>query len=161
MLTHNNENNNFIKSLVRGKINKGSIEVGAHHPNDIDNPCDSEGNIVDGELDSDPFNYKKAFIRHYCTKSAEEYVRKLIKFSGDMNVKEFKEYALEKIKYVFFKYNKITNEKIEIFEKKLDVNLEELKVSYYMGNYYFDDYFVDNDNEHYNYVDDQFADQDQ
>lgn len=67
--------------------------------------------------------YSLAHIKHYATKSTEEFSNKLIKGAVYSNNTNNKNYMVGRILYYYFYFNKITRRKIELFEKKLNITL--------------------------------------
>ena len=107
------------KTIVRGGLNI----TWAHFPHYLKNPniCNSEGKIIKNPLT--PPNYSMAFIKHYATKSTEEYIEHLIRGGGCSKNQNNKKFMINRIKSYYFLFNKITNKKINLFEKKLNINL--------------------------------------
>ena len=111
--------NYHIKSIVRGGL--GVIRWGTPHNPDVYG-CSCNG--VGERVDDGPFsvmNYEEAYIKHFATKTAEEYLQKII--IGTPDRVHSLSYKLQ-LKKIFFKYNKWTEEK----EKILNMGIkEELK----------------------------------
>ena len=122
--------NNYHKSIVRSKNYSGILFHNAHQPNiSLVKFCDADGNIEnfrDGYLGSPKFKY--CHLNHYSLKTIEEYMRKFKR--GNFGVKYNFDYRLK----VFFKYDKITNEKLDIVEKTLNYNCSEFRK--YLNSYY-------------------------
>jgi len=112
---YNFESNKFVKTLVRGNLTKVVFEPlkSHHHPNEKLNNCDSMGEKIEYATDViEPPRMKYAYLMHYTFRTAEEKVDKInrgLPSGGKCNIDEDIEF--------FFKYNKITEKKIEIFEK--------------------------------------------
>ncbi len=106
------------KSIVRGNLN---IKW-AHFPHFLNdsNICRPNGEIVKDPLS--PPQYSIAHIKHYATKSTEEYCNKLKKGNAYSN-NSIKNYIIERIKNYYFFLNKITAKKIKLFEKNLNLTL--------------------------------------
>ena len=107
------------KSIVRGGLNLSW----AHFPHFIK---DSTICRPDGKLEKDPFSppqYTHAYIRHYTTKSTEEYLFKL--FKG--NVNSFSTFNINSFIFWFnnyyFLFNKITRKKLLLIKRILKFNL--------------------------------------
>lgn len=64
-----------------------------------------------------------AYIKHYATKSTEEYIDHLIRGGGCSKNQNNKKFMINRIKSYYFLFNKVTNKKIHMFEKKLKINL--------------------------------------
>ena len=111
---------NMTKFMVRGNLNDFLI-FSLHLPSNI-NYCNSKGEVYK------PTSFKnlprefnsKAYIKHFRTKTAEEYCNKLLR--GDAQFGSFSKYKLyRKINRYFFSLNKKTPEKINIFQKCLKI----------------------------------------
>jgi hypothetical protein len=122
--------NNYHKSIVRAKNYSGILFHNGHQPNvSLVKFCDAEGNIEnfrDGYLNRPKFKYCQ--LNHYSLKTIEEFTRKFK--IGNFENKYNYDYKLK----VFFKYDKITNEKLDIVEKTLNYNCSEFRK--YLNSYY-------------------------
>jgi len=119
------------KSLTRGGIKKAKIDI--HKPLYINNYCNSEGEseeLFKNKISSSKIVVNDVEIRHFITKSLEEFYQRLIK--GWPCVKKFSKgyykFVEERIRY-YFSLNKITEYKYNklkplIFNENL---LNELK----------------------------------
>ena len=110
------------KTIVRG----GLLNlIWGHFPHYIKNTvkCRPNGHILKNYFS--PPDYSNAFIKHYTTKSTEEYVEKLNK--GDVYENYNKKYVISKIKHYYFLFNKFTNEKIELIKNKLKFKINIFK----------------------------------
>ena len=115
------------KSFVRGKINNLIIPT-THIPGiNINSFCNSKGELI---YPDNFFGYKfeekpKAYIKHFYTKTVEEFCAKLKK--GDAHFhKDHAKYIIsiqERIK-LFFKLNKKTNEKLKLLEKCINIKIK-------------------------------------
>ena len=63
-------------------------------------------------------NFEHAYLKHFNTKTAEEYVNKIKR--GDLMNRDYD--PMERIK-CFFLHNKFTDEKLKIFEKAFNLIL--------------------------------------
>ena len=111
--------NKLIKSTVRGnlKINYWRGMNNPHSSNKNITTCNSMGKIIDPKkYYSSPFNYKFSCLKHYSTKTIEEYCNKSKRGRSDILVKLNKKTLKSYFKY-FFKLNKKTKEKIDYFNK--------------------------------------------
>ena len=108
-----------IKSVIRGSINNFEITC-VHILNRHTRSCDGFGkrkkvkNIITIKSDFDFY-----YIEHYYCKSTEEFINNKLKksdvfFKDDINMLKIK---------VYFGYNKITTEKINLIEKETKYNL--------------------------------------
>lgn len=112
--------NIVIKSTVRGNL-KFNYWKGMENPHSSNNrnltACNSIGKIIDPiNYYSSPFNYKFSYIKHYSTKTIEEYCYKSKRGRSDIRVKLNKK-TLKKYFNYFFKLNKKTKAKIDYFNK--------------------------------------------
>lgn len=109
------------KTIVRGGLHL----VWGHFPHYLKNTvnCRPNGNILKNYFS--PPDYSNAFIKHYTTKSTEEYVEKLNK--GDVYENYNKKYVTNKIKHYYFLFNKFTKEKIELIKNKLKFKINIFK----------------------------------
>ena len=114
------------KSFVRGKIKNLMIST-THIPGiNIFNFCNSNGELIypknffGNKFEISP----KAFIKHFYTKTAEEFCNKIKRGHAHFHKKHPK--YLRSIKSrlsMFFRINKITKEKINILEKCIGLKL--------------------------------------
>ena len=108
-----------VKSAIRGNINNFEI-TSAHILNRHTRSCNGFGkrkkvkSVITTESDFDFY-----YIEHYYCKSTEEFINNKLKKS-DVFFKE--DVNMVKIK-VYFGYNKITKEKIDLIEKETKYNL--------------------------------------
>ena len=110
---YNHRSNNVIKITVRGglKINYWSIGCCVHSSQMKCNSCNSAGDLIDYKtIINNPPNYQYAKLKHYYTKSTEEYLIKSSKGSASNDVHW--DEKRKKYKYkLYFYYNKRTKEK--------------------------------------------------
>ena len=110
-------NSNEGKSFVRGNIDNLLIPTTHLIGININNFCNSNGEFI---YPNDFMIYKfkknpKAYIKHYYTKTAEEFCNKLTK--GNAHFHKHHPKYIDVIKFriqYFFQLNKITEEKINI-----------------------------------------------
>ena len=85
--------------------------------------CDPTGKIIDP---NSPFNthgdYSVAYIKHYGTKTIEEFIGKIKKGRSDADVKIDNNYWKEKFEF-FFERNRKTKEKLEFIKKVLNIDI--------------------------------------
>ena len=107
------------KSLVRGGLNI----TWEHFPHFLKDQiiCRPNGEIITNPLS--PPNYSIAFIKHYATKSTEEFAEKLLKGAVNSNNTLNKIYWVNTIKNYYFILNKKNKDKIKLFEKKLNIKI--------------------------------------
>ena len=111
--------NIYIKCLVRGGLNKTVFiaKNSNHVPERGVTICDSKGNIrpTYNPFTISPPIYDYGFIKHFSSKTAEEYCDKITR-GHPTNVHLIPE---ERVK-LFFEDNKFSKEKLNIFEKKFN-----------------------------------------
>ena len=116
--------NKYHKSIVRVKdynMTMWNDETGPHQPNEsFTYSCDATGRYYKPKphiLDTP--NYKYCYIKHFNKKTAEEFARKLLR--GGHKGREY-DYSQRSRKVDnFFRYNKFSEEKLSIIEKKLNM----------------------------------------
>ena len=99
------------KSIVRGGLNL----IWEHLPHYFNNTknCRPNGKILREYLS--PPQYSDAYIKHYITKSTEEFIGRLKR--GDVLLKSDENYIKKRIENYYFLFNKKTNEKWNLFKK--------------------------------------------
>ena len=119
--------NNVIKSTVRGnlKFNYWRDMKNPHTSNNNLTACDSEGYITDPTTFytlSSKFKYKFAYLKHFSTKTIEEYCKKTKKGKADhlftIN-KETLKWSFNR----FFEWNNKTKAKIDYFQKYFNFSI--------------------------------------
>ena len=109
--------NIYIKTIFRGNLTKKVFGKScSHHQGCLYlKRCDCTGKKPKRGISSiRPPNHKYAYIMHYKTKTAEEFVTKIIK---GVNGNDYKSFPLDKRIDQFFKHNKLTEEKLKLFER--------------------------------------------
>ena len=121
----------FIKTIIRGSINNLTYSI--HSPSISPKKnisCNNIGKIIKSEkIDYEyfyPINTKQAYIIHYKFKSTEEYINKYKRGYNNWFGDGYKTWLIDSIN-AYFKYNKITKEKINYMEKELKINLSHFK----------------------------------
>ena len=111
--------NRLIKSTVRGNL-KFNYWRGMRNPHSSNNnltACNSMGKIINPKkYYSSHYSYELSYLKHYSTKTIEEYCNKAKKGRSDILVKLNKKTLKKYFKY-FFKLNKKTKAKIDYFNK--------------------------------------------
>lgn len=112
----------FIKCILKGHIPNIKIRS-VHSLNHNLQSCDGFGNYVKnkGPFASHP-DFRNYYIDHYNFKSTEEFIKKINK--GD--VLYYKDNQLQRIIF-YFKYNKVTKEKIKLIEEGTGLNLSAIR----------------------------------
>lgn len=122
--------NDTVKSILRCGNEVRWIKS-VHTPQYVKdvNCCDNKGQKVD-DVYSDTLNmdFTEAYLRHYSTKTAEEYALKLVRGFADQHVDMGKMRFL--IECRFFATNKKTVQKIEILRKALPALYEDYGMSF-------------------------------
>jgi len=125
----NIQENTHVKCIVKGNIDD-IIMIDPHHVNGKlinQTTCNNKGQQIP-EYYCGPWqkiNYDLAYIKHFTTKTLDEWLNiKFKKGVGDRDVKTFlKTYPIER----FFKYNNITQEKINYLkEKGIDLDIDKI-----------------------------------
>ena len=118
--SYNSDDNKYHKSILKGKIYNGKlweVSLGPHQPNEsLVNMCDAVGKLANTRhgILGHP-NYKYGHIKHFRTKTAEEFAYKILR-GYDLGQKFYIDKAID----YFFNNNKFTKEKLEIFERLLN-----------------------------------------
>ena len=96
-----------------------------HFPHFLKNGiiCRPNGKIVKNPLSPPDFSF--AFIKHYVTKSTEEFADKLLKGAVYSNNTLTKSYWIKSINRYYFLFNSKSKDKIHLFEKKLHIKLNQ------------------------------------
>ena len=114
----NNYANRFVKSIIRGNLNKSVFIPGKthHQPSKEVESCNSLGEPANYYPDCIiPPKFKYAYLKHFNTKTAEEYADK-IKRGYPGNHYEIVDERVD----LFFRYNEFTKEKLKVFETKFN-----------------------------------------
>jgi len=123
---------NFTESAKRNillygaskTIAKGGLNITwAHFPHFLkDNKmCNALGNFKEKPLT--PPDHSVAYIKHYATKSTEEYAEHLRRGGGCSKNQNNKIFWMNRIKSYYFLFNRVTKKKIELLEKKLNIKI--------------------------------------
>ena len=111
--------NIFVKSVIRGGIDKTFFlpKKSNHVPEKGITICNSKGKIIKryNPFSLSPPKYDYGYLKHFTTKTAEEYCDKIIK--GPPRNESFN---YDERVQLFFIHNKYSKEKMEIFEKKFN-----------------------------------------
>ena len=111
----------LVKSIIRGHII--NIKINNQHViNKKYKACNGFGHFINERKKI--FDYKYYYWDHFYFKSTEEFIEKINR--GDCLFKQNKRLKFSKIQ-VYFSFNKITKEKIKLFEQKTGVNLDYFK----------------------------------
>ena len=116
--------NGFVKTTVRGGLtpNYWSVKCGIHTSSFKCYACNSAGKKVSYKAQAIWPSFKYARLKHYYTKSTEEYANKCSRGSASSKVRWTK--RRKKFKYrLYFTYNKKTEEKKQLLKKVLNITL--------------------------------------
>ena len=113
--------NFHIKSIIRGGLNNVFWANTPHTPVGVEPCCNSFGISCDGKSPFLPYDFRKAGLRHFSTKTAEEYAKKIERGFPDGNP-----ITKESMVKLFFKRNEVTKEKIDIFKEVNGVDVSYL-----------------------------------
>lgn len=117
-----NNKNKYLYAAGKTIARSGLNLTWAHLPHYLENKpiCRPNGEILENYFS--PPQYSNAYIKHYATKSTEEFIGRIIR--GAVLTKDTsKKYILDRIKNYYFLFNKFNNEKKNFFEKKLNITL--------------------------------------
>ena len=109
-----NDQNKFVKSIVRGSLNKTAFgyKKSCHFPSVNFSLCDLSGNTSENYRDVViSLIYELAKVIHFSTKSTEEYINKIKRGYPDDRYPE----PSGNVDLYFF-HNKFTKEKLKLFE---------------------------------------------
>lgn len=121
-VAYNFPENNHIKSIVRGGLRKFEFTKASHTPDGVNKCCNNRGIACKGESPFEKYNFDEAYIRHFSTKTIEEYCDKLKRGFPDqvLDLQKAGAYLLETR---FFRYNKVTREKLDYVKENLGIEL--------------------------------------
>ena len=122
---YQDKGNIFIKSTVRGhlKFNYWRSMSNPHSSSNYLTACNSQGNIIDPtSFYNTPPSHEYSYLKHYSTKTIEEYCIKIKKGRADLSVKLDNE-TLKNYFNNFFDRNKNTKEKIDYFKKAFNFSM--------------------------------------
>ena len=118
---------NHIKSIIRGHINQ--LEFWIHSPRkspEKNISCDNIGRMINKtNMNFQSImhvNTDRAYFVHFFFKSTEEYINKYKR-----GYKDWPHLKMKGMIENYFKYNNITIEKIELFEKELNITLDRFR----------------------------------
>ena len=119
---YNNFANQFVKCIVRGNLNETLFgkKNSSHYPSNKIRICNTLGRKLKIISDSiDPPIYINGCLKHFNTKTAEEYIKKIKR--GMPSRRQI--YANDSIE-LFFRHNKYTRKKFRLFEKKFNMKFD-------------------------------------
>ena len=120
-----NEINRHIKPVVRGNLSVNYWKTAETiHSTTLDFiACTSSGKLTSAKMFKINIDYGNAFLKHYITKTIEEYLEKFKKGFATHKFEYTTEHYRKKFD-LFFQINRKTKEKVDIFNKKLNLNFE-------------------------------------
>ena len=124
---------NFTESAKRNillygaskTIAKGGLNITwVHFPHFLKDSkmCNALGNFKEKPLT--PPEHSVAYIKHYATKSTEEYAEHLRRGGGCSKNQNNKSFWMYRIKTYYFLFNRVTKKKIDILEKALNIKIK-------------------------------------
>jgi hypothetical protein len=115
-----NKINKYLYSAGKTIARSGLNLTWGHFPHYLKNKpvCRPDGSILKRYLS--PPQYSSAYIKHYATKSTEEFIERIIR--GTVNSKKNSNYFRLKIRDYYFLINKFNNKKKKMFEKKFNIS---------------------------------------
>ena len=118
---YNFPDNFHCKSIIRGCLTEVKWDATPHTPSNNLKCCNSFGLPCDGNSPFIPYDYRNAGLRHFTTKTAEEYAEKVKRGFPDGNPT-----SKEKMIKIFFDRNEVTEEKVNIFKQELGIDMSYL-----------------------------------
>lgn len=116
------------KSIVRGRLKNVKWDKTSHTPTIDGECCNATGYPCDKNSPFTPYDFRLAGLKHFCTKTADEYADKVLRGFPDGNP-----ISRQKMLELFFKRNEVTKEKITLFKDKLGIDMGYLLQSTYEG----------------------------
>lgn len=113
--------NFHVKSIIRGGLKEVLWTCTPHTPVCNIKCCNSFGILCDGNSPFVGYDFRNAGIRHFATKTAEEYAQKVKKGFPDANPKT----KVDMVE-LFFKRNEVTPEKVAIFKEINGIDMSHL-----------------------------------
>ena len=113
--------NFHVKSIIRGGLKEVLWVCTPHTPVCNIKCCNSFGNLCDGNSPFVGYDFRNAGIRHFTTKTAEEYAQKVERGFPDANPKT----KVDMVE-LFFKRNEVTPEKVAIFKEINGIDMSHL-----------------------------------
>ena len=120
--------NFHCKSIIRGGLAEVKWNCTPHTPTNDIKCCNSYGLPCDGNSPFTPYDYRNAGLRHFTTKTAEEYAVKVKRGFPDANPT-----TKEEMVKTFFDMNEVTAEKVAIFKEKNGIDMSYLLPSKFEG----------------------------
>ena len=119
--------NYHIKTLMRGGLGKIEWKGNPHTPGIKGLKCvDGGGRTTQSHSPFAVYTYTDAYIKHFTTKTAEEYANKLLRGFPDQQFEFHKQRWKMLLNTIFFRTNEVTQEKIDLFKEKLGIDMSYL-----------------------------------
>lgn len=124
-LEHGIPESYHVSSIVRGGLDEVLWRMTPHTPYPCDlKCCNDSGEPVKANQPFAPYSFRKAFFKHYTTKTAEEYCDKMKRGFPDSIVDSERIKNLVETRY--FRTNEVTKEKVQVFNDILGVDMSHL-----------------------------------
>ena len=120
--------NFHVKSIIRGGLPLVEWKGTAHTPSNELKCCNSFGIECQSTNPFTPYDFRLAGLRHFCTKTAEEYALKVARGFPDANP-----VTKTRLIEIFFERNEVTEEKVNIFKRENGVDVSYLLPSKFDG----------------------------
>jgi hypothetical protein len=120
--------NFHIKAIVKGGLENVKWENTVHKPSVDGLYCNGCGFRLGKEGLLYPYDFRYAGLKHFSTKTAEEYVKKVKRGFPDGNP-----VSVKRLVDIFFAKNEATPGKVEIFKKELGIDMSYLLPSVFEG----------------------------
>lgn len=115
--------NQHIKSIIRtNKVNNIIWYSNPHSPINIEPCCNASGKSISHITWYSNIDYTYAYIKHYQTKSLEEYMNKIYRGYPDQIITNKNEFLTKQLSN-YFKMNKLTEEKIKFLKENYKISL--------------------------------------
>ena len=111
--------NDHVKTIVRC-IDFKNMDFCTPHCTNIPSQCTASGKNHPGGAPYESYDFSVAYIRHYTTKTAEEYCEKMRIGTPDRMWSSAE--VKNNVQNYFFKLNKTTDEKLKLFEDRIFKN---------------------------------------
>lgn len=117
--------NSYVKPIVRGGLKRVFFNS-PHTPKTMDKCCNPSGKEVAVVRTTDEIDYSYMYLRHFMTKTINEYIHKLKRGYPDLpppDEKHIKSVYEKGARTIFFFVNKATPEKIKIIKECIGIDL--------------------------------------
>lgn len=126
-VSYNFPENNHVKTIIRGGYEKFGFGQNPHSPSFIDIPCcNSAGEKCTPQIPFCSYNFSLAYLKHFTTKTTEEYIAKLKRGFADIKRDNYEQLIVRN----YFGVNEVTEEKINMFNKAFNLDLSYLLKRY-------------------------------